>query len=33
MGSEMQMMALSFRPVTVKGGWMESQQTLVQHKK
>lgn len=26
-------MALSFRPVTVKGGWMESQETLVQHKK
>lgn len=33
MGLEMQMMALSFRPATMKGGWMESQETLVQQKK
>lgn len=33
MGLEMQMMALSFRPVTLKGGWLESQETLVQQKK
>lgn len=33
MGSEMQMMARSFRPAAARGGWMERQELLLQHKK